>query len=205
MQNAEQEKLVFVDIETAGLERWRPIIQIAAIAVDSNLEIQEEFDERILFSNEDADPKSLNKNSYCQRIWQRRGLEKKVAAINFAQFLRRHATVDLRSTGGKIYQLAQLVAHNSHFDSEFLIHWYRKMDFYFPALPRSLCTLQRAMWLIEENKTLSPPQDFKLQTLCDYFGVRLGKEKAHDAYFDVLATLEPVSYTHLTLPTKRIV
>lgn len=190
MGNPPQEKLVFVDIETAGLEHWRPIIQIAAIAVDSNLQILEEFDERIQFSSEVADPKSLNKKSYSERVWQRRGLEKKAAANKFARFLRRHATVDLRSASGKIYQVAQLVAHNAAFDSEFLIHWYREMDVYFPAIPRTLCTLQRAMWLIEENKNLSPPTDFKLQTLCDFFNVRLGKERAHDAYFDVFATLE---------------
>lgn len=31
------ERLVFVDLETGGVETWRPIFEIAAIAVDANL------------------------------------------------------------------------------------------------------------------------------------------------------------------------
>ncbi len=40
---------MFVDIETAGLQTWRPIIQIAAIAVTTTLEELESFEGKILF------------------------------------------------------------------------------------------------------------------------------------------------------------
>jgi hypothetical protein len=48
------EKLVFLDLETAGLAVTRPIIQIAAVAVDSQLAEQESFEARILFDEADA-------------------------------------------------------------------------------------------------------------------------------------------------------
>jgi oligoribonuclease (3'-5' exoribonuclease) len=42
--NLPDERLVFVDLETAGLKPWRPIIEIAAIAVDGNLRELERFE-----------------------------------------------------------------------------------------------------------------------------------------------------------------
>ena len=54
-----------------------------------------------------------------------------------------------------------------------------------------LCTKQRALWLFDEDKSLTPPADFKLGTLCEYFGVRLREDSdAHDAFYDVRATVE---------------
>jgi DNA polymerase III epsilon subunit-like protein len=54
----------------------------------------------------------------------------------------------------------------------------------------ALCTKQRALWLFDEDKTLTPPANFQLGTLCEYFGVELPPENAHDALFDVRATVE---------------
>jgi DNA polymerase III epsilon subunit-like protein len=59
-----------------------------------------------------------------------------------------------------------------------------------PARYLVLCTKQRAMWLFDEDKSLTPPADFKLGTLCEYFGVKLREEEAHDAFHDVRATVE---------------
>lgn len=50
-----------------------------------------------------------------------------------------------------------------------------------------LCTKQRALWLFDEDKSLTPPSDFKLGTLCQYFGVRLKEHEAHEAMADVKA------------------
>jgi DNA polymerase III epsilon subunit-like protein len=186
----QQERLVFVDIETAGLETWRPIIQLAAIAVNSQLNELEQFNERIKFRFKDADRNSLRKNSYDARVWKESARSEREVAERFDKFLRRHATVDLVSAEGTTYQVAQLVAHNANFDGPFLKAWFDKLDLYSPACPRVLCTLQKAMWLFEEDKSLSPPVDFKLGSLCQYFGVRLTAEQAHDALFDVRATVE---------------
>lgn len=186
----QHERLIFVDIETAGLEIWRPIIQLAAVAVDSQLNELEQFNERIKFRFKDADRKSLRKNSYDARVWRELARSERDVAERFDRFLRRHATVDLVSAKGRTYQVAQLVAHNANFDGQFLKAWFDRLELYSPASPRVLCTLQKAMWLFEEDKSLSPPVDFKLGSLCQYFGVRLTAEQAHDALFDVRATVE---------------
>jgi hypothetical protein len=53
--------------------------------------------------------------------------------------------------------------------------------------------MQRAMWLVHEDKTLTPPTDFKLGTLAQYFDVTFPPEHAHDALHDVRATLATYS------------
>ena len=185
------EKLVFCDLETTGLEFTQPIIQIAAIAVDAELNALEAFEVKIQFDEAEADPKSLRKNNYSKQLWARRGVAPLEAAHEFSRFLRRHATVDMLSANGKPYRVAQLVAHNAErFDAPFLHAWYERLGVYLPARYMPLCTKQRALWLFDEDKTLTPPASFQLGTLCQYFGVSLPAENAHDAFYDVRATVE---------------
>ena len=180
-----------MDLETAGLEFSRPIIQIAAVAVDSRLHELESFEIKIQFDEAEADSRALSKNHYSPDLWEQEAVEPREAATKFAGFLRRHATVDLFSSEGKRYQVAQLVAHNGErFDGPFLHAWYRRLGLFCPARYMVLCTKQRALWLFEEDKTLTPPADFKLGTLCQYFSVPLRPEDAHDALNDVRATVE---------------
>ena len=121
------ERLVFVDLETAGLETWRPIIQIAAVAVTSSLTELESFERKLLFNRRFACPASLHKNNFSWERWQREGQRPKVVAKEFSEFLRRHATLDLRSADGRTYQVAQLVAHNAAFDGGFLQAWFERL------------------------------------------------------------------------------
>jgi DNA polymerase III epsilon subunit-like protein len=195
------ERLIFVDLETAGLETWRPIIQLAAIAVTSASQELETFEAKVLFDERDATPESLRKNQYCRERWQQEGRPAKVVAEAFAAFLRRHATLDLFSREGRPYRVAQLVAHNAVFDGPFLRDWYDRLGVFLPAGYRVYCTLQRAFWLFHEDKTLTPPADFKLGTLCRYFGVRLPDHEAHDALADVRATVQ--LYRAITAWTAR--
>ncbi len=99
--------------------------------------------------------------------------------------------MDLFSKNGKRYQVAQLVAHNAErFDSPFLQAWFDRLEVFLPARYMALCTKQRALWLFDEDKTLTPPANFQLATLCEYFGIKLPPENAHDALHDVRATVE---------------
>jgi len=111
------------------------------------------------------------------------------AAKEFSKFLRRHATVDMLSKAQKPYQVAQLVAHNAAFDGPRLSRFFRNQNAFLPASRRVYCTLQRAFWHFHENPHCTPPADYKLGTLCEYFGVSHRKEEAHDALADVRATL----------------
>src|SRR5207237_10194640 len=58
-----------------------------------------------------------------------------------------------------------------------------------PARYQVLCTLQRAMWYFHEHQDEPLPADFKLATLCQYFGVTLHAASAHEALADVSATV----------------
>ena len=111
------------------------------------------------------------------------------AAHRLSEFLRRHATVDMVSRKGKPYQIAQLAAHNATFDGPKLSNWYDELNLFLPAARRVFCTLQRAFWLFQENRGLTPPANYKLPTLCEYFDVPLDTAEAHDAFADVRATV----------------
>ncbi len=188
--NGCDERLVFVDLETAGLEPWRPIMQVAAVAVTSSLRELETFEAKILFQEKFAAPGRLRKRNYSRELWQTDGRRAKDVATDFGAFLTRHATVDVFSGSGKRFLVAQLVAHHAEFDAAFLRGWFERSGLFFPGAFRVFCTLQRAAWLFHEDKTLTPPTDFKLGTLCQYFGVPLAVEEAHDALADVRATAE---------------
>ena len=198
------ERLVFVDLETGGLETWRPIIQIAAISVTSSLREIESFEAKLRFESRFVDPKSLCKNNYSVERWSREAHPARNVATAFADFLRRHATVEVSAAGRGGYQVAQLVAHNAAFDGPFLQAWFQRMGLFFPGHFRLLCTVQRAVWLFHEDKSLTPPRDFKLGTLCEYFGVPLRPEEAHDALNDVRATVSLYRAMHTFQTQRRI-
>lgn len=181
---------MFVDLETGGLQPHRPIIQAAAIAVDASLRELGAIEVKIHFDEHAADAEALRKNSYDAELWKQQAVDEQDAARSLARFFRRHATVDMISSAGRSYRVAQLVAHNGAFDGAFLRAWFDRLDRFLPAHPRVLCTVQRAAWLFLEEKRLTPPADFKLGTLCEYFGVPLKQERAHDALADVQATVE---------------
>jgi DNA polymerase III epsilon subunit-like protein len=82
------------------------------------------------------------------------------------------------------------VAHNAEFDGPFLRSWFERLGLFFPGSYRVSCTMQRAMWLFHEDQSLTPPADFRLGTLCEYFGAVLRPSEAHDALADVRATVE---------------
>ena len=182
-------RVVYVDIETGGLEIHRPIIQIAAIAVDGELNEVEQFETKIRFDESEASPDALRKIHYRRAEWKRTAVSPKKAAWSFARFLRRHASVEIYRRDLSVFRVAQLVSHNSQFDAPFLKAWFERLDIFLPASYRVCCTLQRAYWLFHENPQLPRPDDYRLGTLCDYFGVALNPHQAHDALADVRATV----------------
>jgi DNA polymerase III epsilon subunit-like protein len=182
-------RLVFFDLECAGIDPKRhPIIQIAAVAVDQALEPIEAFEAKLRFDVRRAHKSSLRKNHYHPGVWAKEGRDPEEVARSFAEFLRRHGTVPMIGSNGSRYQVAQLAAHNGRFDGEFLQVWYERMGIYLPACKLVLCTLQRAMWHFNEADC-APPKDFKLATLCHYFGVPFHAASAHEALADVMATI----------------
>lgn len=187
--SAMDQRHVFFDLETGGPDPKRhPIIQIAAIAVDQDLEVIEAFEAKIRFDQQRANAHSLRKNHYHPGLWAREAKDGKTVAQDFSAFLRRHASADLLSAQGKSYRVAQLVAHNAAFDGPFLAAWFEKLDVYLPARRLVLCTMQLAMWQFATHQ-LTPPANYQLATLCDHFGVSFHAATAHEALGDVTATV----------------
>ncbi len=184
------ERLVFFDLETAGPKADVSIIQIAAIAVDSELEELESFQGNVRLEKSTRTNVRNEGQIIEPAIWKRLASQPDHAATEFAKFLRRHATIDMTSKHGKPYQLARLAAHNATFDGPLLIEWYKSLGLFLPATRAVYCTLQRAYWLFEEDKSLAPPTDYKLATLCEYFGIHLARHEAHNAMADVQATVK---------------
>jgi DNA polymerase III epsilon subunit-like protein len=185
-----EQRFVFLDLETGGPNPKRhPIIQVAAVATDSALQPLEAWQAKIAFSVKTANHHSLRKNHYHSGIWAREAREEPEVARELAEFLRRHASLERLSSAGETYRVARLVAHNSAFDGAFLEEWFRRVGVFLPASRQVLCTLQRAMWYFAERPGLKPPRDFKLATLCEYFGVAFHAAAAHEAVADVTATV----------------
>jgi len=183
------QKLVFFDIEAAGNDPKRhPIIQLAAIAVDAELEIVEAFESKLKFDARKAKAHSLRKLNYHPGVWAKEARQPLEVAQEFAAFLRRHATVPAISGRGESYRVAQLVAHNAAFDAPFVISWFEKLGIYLPARRLVLCTMQLAMWQYAMNDEQAPA-NFQLATLCKHLGVPFHAAAAHDALGDVTATV----------------
>lgn len=192
------ERLVFFDLETAGLHdivggrvrRTRPLTQIAALAIDGAYRELEALELKVQFDERAADRFALKNRHYDAAVWEREAVEPRHAASQFAKFLRRHATVDRVSRAGHPYRVAQLVAHNAEqFDGPVIRAWFETLNKLCPASYNVFCTKQRAYWLFRENMLLTPPADYRLPTLCEYFGVGLRPHDAHDALNDVRATV----------------
>lgn len=181
-----EQRIVFVDVESIGLDPSGPIRQIAAVAVDCQLQELDAFDMK------------LNVDWRRIRQWQRdarrrpprpRPTDELTPAQAFADFLARHATAEVVLPGGGALRVAQLAAHHAAHDGAFLRAFFERNQRCYPGRFQMLCTMQRAMWLIHELRPLVSPPDFKLATLCRYFGVPFDPADAHDALIDVRATV----------------
>jgi DNA polymerase III epsilon subunit-like protein len=185
---AADERLVFVDLEVGKAGRQRLILQIAAVALTRSLVELESFEAKILTDvPRDAE---IRHRRFNRAQWQAEAKHPKVVAYEFGRFLGRHATVEIAGTSRRRIAVAQLVAHNAEFDGLFLRDWFERLGLFLPASYRVHCTLQRALWLFQEQSGMIPPADFKLGTLCRYFGIMLPLHEAHDALADVRATAE---------------
>ena len=185
-----EERLVFVDIELAPVGRRRAILQIAAMAVSRSLVELETFEAKIRLDESRIVPSMVPNRHFDVRLWREEGRSPKAVACDFARFLSRHASATVRGADGRQLIVAQLVAHNAEFDGVFLREWFEGLGLFFPASYRIFCTLHRAMWYFHEDRSMLPPRDFKLGTLCCHFGVPFNRFEAHDALADVRATVE---------------
>lgn len=145
-----------------------PIIQVAAIAVDANLETLEEVEMKLLFTPSLVPKEVLDINHYTPEAWVK-AVSVSDACNQLSSFMKRYADVRMVSKRtGKPYFVAQMVGHNAAgFDGLFLKAMYQRLDLFMPASYRVLDTLQRAMWHFHEAGIVL--ESYGLKELCDYF------------------------------------
>lgn len=180
--------MVFFDTETSGVLPYKhEIIQIGAAAMVDG-ELVSEFEAKIRFDPDVADPDALEMNSYDPQEWAETAEHPEDVHKRFAEWAKQYQRLYV-SNNGKKYRVCQMVAHNAAFDMEFYRRFLAKHNiqwgaFYF----HPLCTMQLAMWLFDRKE--NRPTNYKLGTLCDFLGLEVEEDDAHDALADVRATAE---------------
>lgn len=178
---------IYFDFETGGLQAHHPNIQLAAIAVDQDFSVLGEMECKIQFDESKAEPEALKINHYSPEEWKN-AVPERFALSKFAAFLEPFKCIPMVSKRtGKEYSVAKLAGHNAAtFDGPRLKEAFQRNQIFLPADPRVRCTCQRAMWWFDERG--ERPADFKLETLCKYFGIDTAGN--HDAFTDVRLTIE---------------
>ena len=188
---------MFFDVETGGIDPHRhPIIQIAAVAFDEQWRARDRFEVKLHFKEADCDPEALKKVCYDRELWTKHSVDPLTAHDRFSYFLSEHATVEKHSRDkDKTYHVARLFAHNAKFDTDFLWTWHCKLreqdpEIFLPADRLAICTLQTALVYFDQVQEVTPPKNFRLGTLCEYFDIPFSTNQAHDASYDSLKTAE---------------
>jgi DNA polymerase III alpha subunit (gram-positive type) len=174
--------VVFLDIETGGIEPERPIIQVAAVAVDlaEGIEV-ETFERKLRFDVTRCTPEALLINHHDADVWKRDAVDPGLVVQDLKQFLERHADVELPSKSGGTYRVAMVGGHNVvTFDLPRLHSLFKERHTFFPVSWHALDTLHGAAWYFFEKDPR--PVDLKLTTLAAWFGFDV--TDAHDALAD---------------------
>jgi DNA polymerase III alpha subunit (gram-positive type) len=187
---------IFFDLETAGLEDAEPNIQLAAVAVQTkSWKEVEAFEQKIRFNRRNAHPEALKKNNYIPVVWRRDAKPAKEVARLFKDWLEQFC--ELKSW-------PRAFAYNASFDGPRLKRMFKEAGLFLPIDLRVRCVQQRALWYFDESM-VPPPQDFKLETVCKHFKIRMAR--AHDALSDarsVAAVARALSGRGRSLPTRAL-
>ena len=195
------QKLVFIDIETTGLNADKhEIVEFSAIITNSdaskildtiNISIKPELIENIDQTALEVTNKTVDdllNNEYTMHEAHKIICEK----------LEEH--VDRRDKTDKL----QFIAYNSEFDEKFVRKLFTKCeDKYFNALfwNPSICMMKEIAFMLrnERNKINS----FKLESICKLLDIEFNKDKAHNSLYDIEKTLE-IFKKSLNLDTTKL-
>lgn len=184
---------IYFDIETAGLEIDAPIIEVAAVAVESATYREvSAIDMKIEFEMKNIDYKALGINKFSAETWTKYAFPSEVAAQKLERFFSRYATVEkVSKKTGKSYTISKLAGHNSNaFDAPRIKNLFDKHELFFhPAMLRTLDTEQKARWFFEDNPGITQPENYKLGTLIKHLGIT-NVDADHTALADTRATVE---------------
>lgn len=185
-------KIVFYDIETSGLiAKKHEIIQIAAIAFSVEKDWWQEleqFEVKLNFDLNRADPQALENNCYDQALWAREAIAPLPAVQAFSGFLRKYADVKrIGRKSGKSFYCCRTAGHNiKNFDDPFVREFFSRMNMFCPIdFMEAYDTLQLALWAFGLQSHQPIPENYQLGTLCRMLDIPL--DNAHDALSDIRA------------------
>jgi len=178
--------IVFFDLETGGLELTHPIIELAMVATDMQYQTVSELHMRLKFDESKADEQALEINHYDKKLWDETAVSVLTAVQRIDGFLAGYRSVQMisRRTGNP-YTVARLAAHNATFDGPRIFRIYEQLGKFLAADRRVLDTLQMALWYCLKHK--QAPENYKLGTLCQFFGLETGE--SHTALDDCKAAV----------------
>ena len=184
-------KYFFLDVETTGVDRQKHnIFQIGGILTDPDLNILDQCN--ITFrphSLEYVDDGALEKTKMTSEALDSLPLSSAEAYASFIGILSQHCNKFDKKD--KIH----FVAYNASFDVDFMREWFAKNgDTYFGSWfwNPPICIMQSAAWLTQRVRGALP--NFQLGTVCQSAGLGWDEDAAHDAYYDILKSLELFKY-----------
>lgn len=170
--------VVYFDTETGGTRDEHPMISLAAVAMDGDVE-KSSFYRRIKFDASACDPGALKVNRYTREAWAD-AVDPGDCADLFAAWLRGFQTVTLTSKRtGQPYQVARLAGYNAvRFDEPRLRRLFAGKFAPWEYLVRDV--LQLVLWHFD--RVGGAPENYRLSTVAAYFGIPT--DGAHDALAD---------------------
>lgn len=227
------QRIVFYDLETGGLTTRHPTIQIAATACRWDIDGRHgdaaavsgtpppqfplfaqvaEFECKLQFQLELADPKALEANSYDAAVWEVEAVPLRDGLEEFSRFLREHATFPIpkKAKPSEVWYAAQMAGHNiARFDDKFIRRDFKNpewqaallkhdgtdpfladpgRDIFCPAGYIVLDTFQLATW--HQLVFGAPGESLRLEALAKRFGILPeGEDQTHDAMDDLKLTV----------------
>jgi DNA polymerase III epsilon subunit-like protein len=175
---------IFFDFETGGVLPEQPSIQLAAIAVrDETGEELGWFEQKIVFEASKCDPEALKLNGWQAENWVT-ALSPAAVALKFSAFIEPYKCVEMISKkSGRPYRVAKAAGYNA-----LTFDWPRLRALFgtsfLPVSYHVRDVLQRVIFWFDEHG--SPPENFKLTTVCEHFGIET--KGAHNALVDVRLT-----------------
>lgn len=179
---------VFFDLETTDVDIARAeIIQIAAVAVDSDFRQIGSFSHLIAFDEKRANPEALKINHYDPARWAAESKHCAVVLKAFCEWSRPYLDqTRIARASGRPFKVGTLCGYNAaRFDFPLLERHCKANGIFLPFDFR----VRDAMLVAQSvcDFTGVTPKDFKLGTIAELFKVEV--ENAHDALSDVRTTI----------------
>lgn len=168
---------IYLDTETGGTKPEHPTIQLAAVAMDGDVEVSA-FEQNIIFEVLDCDKEALAMNHYTPEAWAN-AVRPEQCAARFAAWLRPFQAVTLTSKRtGNPYTVARWAGYNIPFDGLRVRALFGTGFCPLEMLGRDV--LQRVLFWADESGTAL--ENYRLTTVATYFG--LSVDGAHGALAD---------------------